>query len=116
MGYLWTLVQAYLDSQGGMSARALARKIDVRAQTVDSWKNRGSTPSPANLRDLSEGIGVDYEVLLAAVETDAGYRTPEDLLAGMAGSRIKPEVLERLRQHVAPSVTKSRNAGRRKTS
>ena len=101
MSRLWVFVQAYLDSQGGMSSAALARKIGIRPQTVNTWKIRGSRPEPGNLRDLATAIDVDYAILLAAIETDGGYITDDDLDAVLDSRKwISPEMRERLRRHV----------------
>jgi len=100
MTKLWALVQAYLDSQGGMSARALARKIDVSAQTLDTWK--AGRPDPANLRKLAAGIDVAYEAVLAAADADAGYLTEAEFMASLQGRpHISDKIAELLRRHVA---------------
>lgn len=99
MSKLWALVQVYLDSQGGMSARALARKTGVSPQTLDQWKT--SRPEPGNLRRLARAIDTPYDVLLAAVMADQGYRTNEELMSVLADSNIPSETRERLMRHVA---------------
>ena len=102
MSRLWVFVQAYLDSQGGMSAAALARKIGVPKSTFDTWKNRGSRPGGPDLRKLADGIDVDYPILLAAIEVDRGYLTNDDLEAVLDNKRISPEIRRQLR--AAPHI------------
>lgn len=113
MGNLWALIEAYLDSQGGMASAALARKIGTKPQTVSSWKVRGSRPEAKILRDLAKAIDVDYEVLLAAVDADAGYRTDEELLSVLKDRNIPADVQERLRRHVSYPLP-NRNGALRK--
>ena len=112
MSRLWVFVQAYLDSQGGMSAAALARKIGSTPQTVNTWKIRGSRPRPAILRRLALAIDVEHEVLLAAVEADDGYRTDDELMDVLRGRDLNAEHLERLRRHVSDPTEEERERRR----
>jgi len=83
-----------------MSSAALARKIGIPSQTVNTWKIRGSRPVPDTLRKLATAIDVDYAILLAAIEADSGYITNDDLDAVLDSKWISPEMRERLRRHV----------------
>lgn len=117
MSRLWTLIQAYLDAQGGTPAAALARKVsrdrgrDLSPQTLNSWKVRGSRPSAKDLRDLAAAINVEYEIVLAAVDADAGYTTNDELAAVLRYSNIPPEIQERLRRHVAAPLDDDEDTG-----
>lgn len=112
MSRLWIFVQAYLDSQGGTSAAALARKIGTSSQTVNTWKVRGSRPGPDILRKLARAIDVDHEVLLAAVEADNGYRTDDELMAVLRNKNLSAEILEGLRRHVSTPTQEDRDRRR----
>lgn len=104
MSRLWLLVQAYIDREGGISAASVARKAGVPVQLLNKWKVRGSRPKPHNLRALAKAIEVNYEVLLAAVDADAGYYTDDELMTVLRGKNISDEVQERLRRHVAKPI------------
>jgi len=87
-----------------MSARALARKIGVSAQTLDGWKR--SRPEADNLHRLARAIDVDYAILLAAVDADGDYTTDDDFEAVLKDrKRITPEMRERLRRHISRPST-----------
>lgn len=96
MNRLWVFVQAYLDDEDRPAAW-LAHKIDVPRSTVDTWKNRRSRPGPDDLHKLARAIGVDYTILLTAINADRGYLTDDDLEAVLDSKRISPEMRERLR-------------------
>ena len=93
---LWVFVQAYLDHEERPAAW-LANKIDVPRSTVDTWKNRGSRPGPVDLHKLARAINIDYAILLAAITTDRGYLTDDDLEAVLDDKRISPELRRQLR-------------------
>ena len=109
MTRLWVFIQAYLDSQGGMSAAALARKIGTTSQTVSTWKIRGSRPRPEILRRIAMAIDVEHEVLLAAVEADDGYRTDDELMEVLRDRKLSAEHWELLRRHVSNPTEPARD-------
>ena len=113
MSTLWIFVQAYLDSQGGMSSAALARKIGSTPQTLNTWKIRGSRPGPEILRSLAVAIDIDHEVLLAAVEADDGYRTDDELMTVLRDRKLSAEHWERLRRHVSAPTREDRDQRRK---
>lgn len=77
MSQLWNLVQAHLD-RWGVTEAALARKMDTRAQTLNSWKNRGvrEMPKPHTLAALARATRQNYDHVLTAALHDTGYLPP----------------------------------------
>ena len=109
MGHLQALIDAYLDSQGGMAPAALARKMGTTSSTLSSWKKRGSRPSPALLRSLSVATGIDHLAFVAAVDADAGDLTVAELSKILSASRLTPAMRDAcLRAGEMPPPTRTR--------
>lgn len=74
MTELEALIQRYLDETGARQA-AVARKMHVSSQTLNSWTARGlkRLPGVDNMRALADAIGVPYGAVLNAILIDLGY-------------------------------------------
>jgi hypothetical protein len=116
MGYLYALIEAWQDANGRPSVASLARRMEVSDKVISAWKTRGvkQLPEPETLRALGVAIGQPYEVVLAAAEADAGYRTDPELEAAMRGRGLPADVRDRLRAHVGEPALAEPVARRRR--
>jgi transcriptional regulator with XRE-family HTH domain len=77
--HLWTLLEGYL-TRSQRSEAALARAIEVKPQTLSSWKHRGFRvpPEASTLRRIATVTGTPYSDVLTAVLRDTGYLESDD--------------------------------------
>lgn len=110
MGHLWDLIEEWQDANGHPSIASLARQMGISDKVLGAWKTRGvkALPEPKTLRRLAERIGQPYEVVLAAAEADAGYRTDPELVEVLDGRGISEETKARLRAHLSEPLGDNR--------
>lgn len=88
---LWRLVEQWIDAQRFPPSQAkIAEAVGVKPTAFSQWKLGHTQPKPEHLRKLAEVTGIEYRLLLAAVNADTGYLRDEELPEGGQQGWVAP--------------------------
>ncbi|HLR95117.1 MAG TPA: helix-turn-helix transcriptional regulator [Jiangellaceae bacterium] len=75
-GQLWRIIERYIDGfTYPPSERAVAKKMGIKATTMNNWKHATMTrlPDVDHLEAIARVTGVPYEEVMDAALADTGY-------------------------------------------